>query len=154
MLLLATASLPEAAGWAYELKLDGYRAVAFKTGGRVQLRSRNNKDFNRKYPSITAALVGLPDETVIDGEIVALDDSCRPSFNLLQNYESANVPILYYVFDVLVLSGRDVMSEPLAKRRDLLGRHVLPKLKDPIRESTQLRASLSDVVNAVRAQGL
>ena len=54
MLLLATTSLPEAAGWAYELKLDGYRAVAFKTGGRVQLRSRNNKDFNRKYPSITA----------------------------------------------------------------------------------------------------
>jgi ATP-dependent DNA ligase len=104
MLLLATASLPEAAGWAYELKLDGYRAIAFKTGGRVQLRSRNNKDFNRKYPSITAGLAALPDETVIDGEIVALDDSGRPSFNLLQNYESANVPILYYVLDVLVLS--------------------------------------------------
>jgi DNA ligase D-like protein (predicted ligase) len=154
MLLLATASLPEAEGWSYELKLDGYRAIAFKTGGRVQLRSRNNKDFNRKYPSITAGLAALPDETVIDGEIVALDDSGRPSFNLLQNYESANVPILYYVFDVLVLSGRDVMSEPLEKRRDLLGRHVLPKLKDPIRESTQLKASLSDVVNAVRAQGL
>jgi bifunctional non-homologous end joining protein LigD len=84
----------------------------------------------------------------------ALDDSGRPSFNLLQNYESANVPVLYYVFDVLVLSGRDVMSEPLEKRRGLLGRHVLPKLKDPIRESTQLRANLSDVVNAVRAQGL
>jgi ATP-dependent DNA ligase len=154
MLLLATTSLPEAAGWAYELKLDGYRSIGFKTSGHVHLRSRNNKDFNRKYPSIAAALGALPDETVIDGEIVALDDSGRPSFNLLQNYESANVPILYYVFDVLVLSGRDVMTEPLEKRRDLLGRHVLPKVKDPIRESTQLNAGLADVVEAVRAQGL
>ena len=103
-----------------EVKLDGYRAIAIKADGRVQLRSRNNKDFNRKYPTIAVALAALPDETVIDGEIVALDDSGRPSFNSLQNYGSASAPILYYVFDVLLLSGRDLMSEPLAHRRDLL----------------------------------
>ena len=154
MLLLPTTTLPEAAGWVYELKLDGYRAVAFKTGGRVQLRSKNNKDFNRKYPGVADALRSLPDETVVDGEIVALDESGRPSFNALQNYGSSKVPILYYVFDILVLAGRDLTSQPLEKRRDLLRQHVLPKLSDPVRESSELKASLSDVVKAVRAQGL
>ena len=154
MLLLPTGDLPEGDSWAYELKLDGYRAIAFKADGRVQLWSRNNKDFNRKYPGVAAALAELPDETVIDGEIVALDESGRPSFNLLQNYGSSDSPIFYYVFDLLILSGHDVMSEPLGKRRDLLRKHVLPKLKDPIRESLQLNAALADVINAVRTQGL
>ena len=154
MLLLPTTTLPEAAGWVYELKLDGYRAVAFKTGGRVQLRSKNNKNFNRKYPGVADALRSLPDETVVDGEIVALDKSGRPSFNALQNYGSSNVPILYYVFDVLVLAGRDLTSQSLEKRRDLLRQRVLPKLSDPVRESSELKASLSDVVKAVRSQGL
>jgi ATP-dependent DNA ligase len=103
---------------------------------------------------VAGALAALPDETVIDGEIVAFDESGRPSFNLLQNYGSSNSAIVYYVFDVLILSGRYVMSEPLANRRALLRRNVLPKLRDPIRESPELNAALTDVVNAVRAQGL
>ena len=154
MLLLAVSNLPEGDQWAYELKLDGYRAIAMKTNGLVQLRSRNNKDFSRRYPSVAAAIRELPDETVIDGEIVALDESGRPSFNALQNYGSSNVPIFYYVFDVPVLSGQDLRSEPLARRRDLLRRHVLAKLKDPIRPCPELNASLSEVIAAVRAQGL
>lgn len=154
MLVLPTSTLPEGPGWAYELKMDGYRAIAIKTNGRVQLRSRNNKDFNRKYPAVVEGLAALPDETVIDGEVVALDDSGRPSFNLLQNYGSSDVPICYYVFDLLVLSGRNVMSEPLTARRDLLRTRVVPKLKDPVRECPELNASLPDVINAVRAQGL
>jgi len=103
---------------------------------------------------VAGALAELPDETVVDGEIVALDESGRPSFNLLQNYGSSNSAVIYYVFDVLILSGRDVMSEPLANRRALLRRNILRKLKDPIRESPELQAALPDVVNAVRAQGL
>jgi len=79
MLLLATEQLPSGAQWLYELKLDGFRAQGIKTGGRVHLRSRNDKDFNRKYPVIAKTLAAMPDETVIDGEIVALDESGKPS---------------------------------------------------------------------------
>jgi ATP-dependent DNA ligase len=124
MLLLPERTLPEGRNWAYELKLDGYRALAIKTNGRVHLRSRNNKDFNARYPAVAKALAPLPDETVIDGEVVALDASGRPSFNTLQNRGSSTVPIVYCVFDVLFLAGRDVISEPLSKRRDLLQRHI------------------------------
>jgi hypothetical protein len=82
MLLLRTDVLPnDAARWLYELKFDGYRAIAFKTGGTVFLRSRNNKDFTVRYPAVVRGLGGLPDETVIDGEVVAFDEDGRPSFN-------------------------------------------------------------------------
>ena len=130
MLLLASSELPDGAAWLYELKLDGYRAVAFKSGGEVHLRSRNDNDFNRKYPAIRKALSAIPDETVIDGEIVATDELGRPSFNILQNYGASKAPILYYIFDLMVLSGNDVMGESLESRRALLEREVLPKLAD------------------------
>jgi DNA ligase D-like protein (predicted ligase) len=153
MLLLPTTKLPEGPNWAYEVKLDGYRALGIKSNGRVQLRSKNNKDFSRKYMPVAAALAGLPDETVVDGEIVALE-SGRPSFSSLQNYRSPNMPIIYYIFDVLVVSGRDVTAERLVKRRDLLRSRILPKLEHPVHECAQFNASLSDVIDAVRAQGL
>jgi len=65
-------------------------------------------------------LAKLPDETVIDGEIVAVDEEGKPSFNLLQNHGSSGVPILYYVFDVMILGGRDLMREHLDTRLRLL----------------------------------
>ena len=154
MLLLRTDRLPESPNQSYELKLDGYRALAIKTGGRVKLRSRNDNDFNGRYPAIVNALSAMPDETVIDGEVVALDESGRPSFNLLQNYGSAGAPLIYYVFDVLVLNGRNVMPEPLVRRREILRDEVLSLLGEPIRESPVLNASLRDLITAVRAQGL
>lgn len=73
MLLLRKDSLSEGDAWQYELKLDGYRAIAFKSGGKLYLRSRNDKDFAVRYPSVVKALTKLPDETVIDGEVVAFD---------------------------------------------------------------------------------
>src|ERR1700722_16240298 len=85
MLLLATSSLPNSEDLLYELKLDGYRAIGFKSGGKVQLRSRNNKDFTARYAAIAKALQKLPDETVIDGEVVALGATGRQSFKPLKN---------------------------------------------------------------------
>ena len=84
MLLLRTERLPESLEWIYELKFDGYRALAIKSGGRVHLRSRNDNDFNARYPGIVKALAAMPDDTVIDGEVVALDDSGAPNFAALQ----------------------------------------------------------------------
>jgi DNA ligase D-like protein (predicted ligase) len=154
MLLLPAETLPEGPDWTYELKLDGYRAVAIKTDFKVHLRSRNDNDFNAKYPGITQALAALPDETVIDGEVVALDESGRPSFNGLQNYGSATAPIYFYAFDVLIFGGKNVMDQSLATRRELLSTAILPNLGDPIREAPRFDVSLRDLVNAVRAQGL
>jgi bifunctional non-homologous end joining protein LigD len=135
-------------------KLDGFRAVAVKTGGRVLLRSRNNRDFNRKYPALVQVLVPMPDETVIDGEIVALDRSGRPSFSALQDYTPDATPLVYYVFDVMILSGRDLMAEPLTTRRTLLQSEVLARLAEPIRESPELDGALPDLIATVKAHGL
>jgi ATP-dependent DNA ligase len=76
-------------------------------------------------------LASLPDNTAVDGEIVALDEAGKPSFNALQNYGSSKADLIYYIFDVMVLAGKDVMAEPLAKRRDLIEKKVLPKLAEP-----------------------
>jgi DNA ligase D-like protein (predicted ligase) len=152
MLLLRTERLPEGPNWLYELKLDGYRAMALKSGGRVQLRSRNDNDFNTRYPSLVKALGSMPDETVIDGEIVALDQEGRPSFNALQN--RGPKPLHFFIFDLLILRGQDVMAEPLVKRRALIEKHVLPTLADPIRYSPILEASLPNLIRSVKEQGL
>jgi DNA ligase D-like protein (predicted ligase) len=154
MLLLSTERLPEGPEWLYEIKLDGYRALAVKSGGRVRLRSRNDKDFNGRYPAIVESLAALPDETVIDGEVVALDASGRPSFNALQNFGAAGADVHFYVFDVLTLGGRDVMGEPLTARRELLESRVLPTLPEPVRNCPQFKASLEDLIRSAKAQGL
>ena len=73
MLLLRTERLPDGNDWLYEVKFDGYRALAVKSGGSVQLRSRNDKDFTIRYADVAKALAAMPNETVVDGEIVALD---------------------------------------------------------------------------------
>lgn len=153
MLLLRTDSLPAGDQWLYELKLDGYRAIAFKRNGSVHLRSRNDNDFNLRYPAVVEALAKLPDNTVIDGEVVAFDQEGRPSFNALQNYGSAPAPVVYYVFDVMVLSGQSVMREPLQKRRDILEKKVLRRLTEPIRYSAPLDADLPVLIESVRQHG-
>src|SRR5262245_30418668 len=154
MLLLRRDTLPDdLSRWSYQLKLDGYRAIAFKTGGTVHLRSRNDNDFTRRYAGVVRGLAKMPNETVIDGEIVAFDEDGRPSFNALQNYESG-AAVIYYVFDVMILAGRDVMSHSLDERRELLERSVLPTLAEPVRYAGELNAGLGELVHSVKAQGL
>jgi bifunctional non-homologous end joining protein LigD len=153
MLLLRTDSLPDGPRWLYELKLDGYRAIAFKRNRTVHLRSRNDNDFNVRYPAVVRALARMPDDTVIDGEVVAFDQDGRPSFNALQNYGSAPAPVVYYVFDVMVLGGQNVMREPLERRRELLEKKVLPKLPEPVRYSAPLEATLPVLIQSVKTHG-
>jgi bifunctional non-homologous end joining protein LigD len=154
MLLLRSEMLPDDPDrWAYQLKFDGYRAVAYKSGGRISLRSRNNKDFTLRHPDIVRALAKIPDETVIDGELVALDENGRPSFNALQNF-AGSTTVLYYVFDVMVLAGWDVKGEPLDARQALLERRIVPKLADPARYMGELEAPLRDLIHSVKAHGL
>ena len=152
MLCLAVPKLPEGPGWQFELKLDGYRGIGIKGNGHAHLASRNGKDFSDRFPTVTRALEGLPDDTVIDGEIVAVDQNGRPSFNLLQNFGAAEA-ILFYAFDLLVLAGADLRSRPLEQRRALL-RELMPKLTEPIRHSETFDVTAAELLEAVRQQGL
>ena len=99
MACLAVERLPLGPEWEYELKFDGYRAIGFKTSNRVHLMSRNGKDFSRRFPMLAGALEVLPDDTVIDGEVVAMDETGQPSFNLLQNHAGSEYSPVFYVFE-------------------------------------------------------
>jgi DNA ligase D-like protein (predicted ligase) len=150
---LAVAKLPDGAQWLYEIKLDGYRALGVKSDLGVKLFSRRKKSFNHQYPYIVEDLSELPEGTVIDGEIVALDESGHPDFNLLQNFRSAASRIHYFVFDLLIYEGRDLTRLPLIERREIM-RSALTFKSPRIRISDYVEASASDMLNAVRAQGL
>jgi DNA ligase D-like protein (predicted ligase) len=119
---LPVAKLPEKPGWTYEIKLDGYRLEAVKSGGKVTVFSRRHNVLNKKFGYIAEALSKLPDETVIDGELVAMDADGRSDFNMLQNFRSAESRIHYYAFDILMHNGKDVTQLPLSKRRELLAK--------------------------------
>jgi bifunctional non-homologous end joining protein LigD len=118
MQCLPVAKLPEGSNWEYEVKFDGYRALGIKSGGRVRLMSRNENDLAGRFPILAQALAELPDETSIDGELVALDENGRPSFNVLQNYRRAGTPLQFYAFDVLTLAGRSFQDRPLERKAE------------------------------------
>ena len=154
MLCLAVNKLPEGPAWQYELKLDGYRGIGVKSQGRARLFSRNGKDFTRRFAGISRAIDdALPNETIIDGEIVAVDGDGKPSFNLLQNFDSAGRSILFYAFDLLMLDGRDIRQRPLIERRDLLT-ELLKTMPEPIRLSEAFDVPVEDFLRAVRENGL
>jgi bifunctional non-homologous end joining protein LigD len=126
MMATSVASLPDhEKQWMYEIKLDGYRCLALKEGRRVTLFSRRGNSLNEDFPAVAKALEPLPEQTMIDGEIVALDEQGRPSFNALQNRRSGKQPLHYYVFDLLSYQGRSLLGVELQKRRELL-RAILP----------------------------
>jgi ATP-dependent DNA ligase len=125
---LPVENIPEGELLTYELKLDGYRLVAVKTGDKVTLYSRRGTDLSKRFENVTAGLATLPDETVIDGELVGLDEQGKPNFNLLQNSRSAESHIMFYAFDVLVRRGEDLMKLPISKRREILVSTVTPMI--------------------------
>ena len=145
--------LPAGPSWAYEVKLDGYRVVAVKSTQEIILYSRNRKNFTGRYPYIAEALSTLPSDTVVDGEIVALDETGKPNFHRLQHSASEASRIHYFVFDVLVSNGSDLTGLPLEKRRKHLT--AILKVRSPrIHVSEQFNVSAEKMVSAVRAQGL
>ena len=154
MQCLAVAKLPEGPNWEYEIKFDGYRALGIKSAGRVRLMSRNGNDFSARFPSIADALSKLPDDSVVDGEIVALDETGRPSFNVLQNYNHAATPLQFYAFDLLHLAGKNLRDRPLDDRRELLRARVMPRMPEEISLSETLDATAAEIVAAVKKQGL
>jgi len=149
---LAVSKLPEGPQWVYEIKLDGYRAGAIRSRGSVAFYSRNGKSLNKKFPYIVEALRDLPPDTIIDGELVALDESGRPEFNRLQNYSGASPTIRYFVFDVILLKGRDLTKLQLSERRKLLD--LLPFANRRIVISEFLDVSAETMLAAVKQQGL
>lgn len=112
--------------WIFEIKWDGYRAIAELEGNNVKLYSRNGLSFAAKYPGIYDALCNMDMHMTLDGEIVALDDKGKPDFQLLQQYEpNGNVPLVYYVFDLLYADGKRLEEMPLLQRKAML-KQLLP----------------------------
>jgi len=142
--------------WIYELKFDGWRALALKGGSQIRLLSRNQKDFGAKFPEIMESLATLnAQDCILDGEIVALDKDGRSSFQLLQAYDMGQErpPIFFYAFDLLQLNGQDLKILPLSQRKSILQK----LLKSPggvIRFSADLSKDAETLLPKVRALGL
>jgi bifunctional non-homologous end joining protein LigD len=149
---LAVSKLPEGPEWVYEVKLDGYRALAINSKGKLSLYSRRRKSFNSQYRHVFDALHNLPENTVVDGEIVALDDAGRPNFNLLQHSRSHSSRILYFVFDMLIYQGRDLSQLPFIERRTILQSVKFRSLR--IRVSEYFDTSLEAMLQSAREEGL
>ena len=154
MQALGVDRLPEGAEWIYEVKLDGYRAQAISSRGvEVQLLSRNGLDLGHRFPALSAALAhALPANSVVDGELVALDPEGRPKFNLLQNYASSSAPVVFFAFDLMMLDGEDLTVKPLRARRELLRSWLIPSESVQVSESFQVPAA--QIIGTVRELGL
>ncbi|HYO81159.1 MAG TPA: non-homologous end-joining DNA ligase, partial [Bryobacteraceae bacterium] len=145
--------LPEGKGWSYEAKFDGYRVLGLKSDGTLRLLSRRNNDLTADFPTVARALESLDDETIVDGEIVALDEEGRPLFNLLQNRGTGRGAIQFYAFDVLFYRGHKLLDLPLERRRQLLT-HALASVPQPVLLSQPLTAAPAALINAVKELGL
>lgn len=147
---------PPEGNWVYEIKFDGFRALAFKNGAEVRLLSRNEKELGAKFPEIAQAIADIAaDEAVIDGEIVALDSKGRSSFQLLQRYElgEERPPVIFYVFDLLRLDGESLLHQPLETRKSRLEK-LLKGAPEPLRYSASLGSNAKPLLAKVARLGL
>jgi bifunctional non-homologous end joining protein LigD len=142
--------------WIYEIKFDGYRALALRGGNQTRILSRNQKDLGKKFQLIANSIAELNvQDAVIDGEIVALDDKGRSSFQLLQGFDMGLVrpPIAFYAFDLLRLNGEDLRGLPIEERKAKLS----ALLKNPppgIRYSASFTENVDELLTRVRALSL
>jgi bifunctional non-homologous end joining protein LigD len=147
---------PTGGDWSYELKFDGIRACAIKKGDKVSLISRNGNKLRARYPDVAEAVENLPvNECVIDGEVVALDEEGRSSFQLLQGLEmeGRKSPVCFYVFDLLQLDGKSLLGLPLTARKEVLS-GVCADVGDPIRYSGEIGRDASVLLAEVKRRGL
>jgi bifunctional non-homologous end joining protein LigD len=140
-------------GFVFEIKWDGYRAIAEVNGPGTRLYSRNGLSFAEEYPTVFSELKKIKKKLVLDGEIVALNNEGKPSFQLLQQYgQNSNVSLVYYVFDLLYVDGKSVMKKPLLERKQLLQK-LLPK-SDVVKYSDHIEEKGTSFFKVMQQKGL
>ena len=154
MLAKPVERLPAKGEWLYELKLDGYRALAMKKAGILTLFSRRGNNLNKRFPVISYAFDFLQDNTIVDGEIVALDEQGKPSFSALQNSVRRMESLYFYAFDLLAYAGKDLRKLPFVERRYLLEEQALRYRQDPVRLSAVFDAAPKELIAAAKKNGL
>jgi len=150
--------------WLFEIKWDGYRAVAFIENGKVRLVSRNQNELTHRYPELKDLAKSVKAKTaILDGEVVALDEEGRPSFSLMQQRTgfrpggrrgaaNAGVQVLYYAFDLLYLDGYDWRRVPLEKRKEKVASILVTG--DSLRYSDHYEREGKALFEVARARGL
>jgi bifunctional non-homologous end joining protein LigD len=137
-------------GWAYEIKFDGWRAIAHVDGGRLRLQSSSGLDLTASFPELAALGAAInADRALLDGELVVLDDTGRPNFGLLQAHTR---PAAFYAFDVLAVGDTDIIDLPYEARRALLTELVEPGTHWLV--PTHRVGGGAELVAATDAQGL
>jgi bifunctional non-homologous end joining protein LigD len=147
---------PATGDWIYELKFDGIRLIGVKRDLKVSLLSRNENELTARFPEIVEAIKTLPArECVIDGEVVALDEQGRSSFQLLQarEMEGRKTPVYFYPFDLLQLDGKSLVSLPLEARKNIL-EELCADSGDPIRYSGAIGGDARQLLQEVKRRGL
>jgi bifunctional non-homologous end joining protein LigD len=142
--------------WIYEIKFDGYRALALRGGSETRVLSRNQKDLGSKFTEVKDSIAALDvQDAVIDGEIVALDEKGRSSFQLLQGFDMGQVrpPIVFYAFDLLRLNGKDLRNLPIEERKTKL-EELLKKPPGVIRYSISFTKDIEELLDKAQKLGL
>ena len=144
----------EGNGWIYEVKWDGYRALATLNKGSVELKSRNDKSFDEKFYPVYDALKKWKINAIVDGEIVVINEKGLPDFGDLQNWRSeADGNLVFYLFDILWLEGKDLMQLPLVERKNILS-SVMPAQNTTIKMSEVFNVSGSSFFTLADKMGL
>ncbi|HMJ10486.1 MAG TPA: non-homologous end-joining DNA ligase, partial [Polyangiaceae bacterium] len=146
---------PNAQAWSYELKWDGYRILATKSGADVRLISRRHQDWTDAFPSVAAAVAKLDaEECVIDGEVCALDENGLPSFQLLQQRERGKKDIVFVAFDLIWQDGEDLRGQPLEQRRAAIEQLMSSARGSTLILSQQLEGDPARLLALARERGL